>query len=93
MLYVGNERLKPKINKTDALFITESYYDTEIEYLESSGTQLINTKVIGGTDCEYEIKFQLTSAGNTYPHICGSNYPPTFPKVYNNNGIKMECRP
>lgn len=93
MLYIGNERLKPKVNETDARFITEAYYDTEIEYLESSGTQLINTKIIGGTNCEYEIKFQLTSAGSTWPHVCGSNHPPTFPKVYNQAGIKMQYKP
>lgn len=77
MLYIGNQRYK----SSGSTFKTSDLYDTEVEYLQSSGTQLINTKVTGGTDCEYEIKFQLTANGNTYPHICGSTYPPTFPKI------------
>lgn len=77
MLYIGNQRYKPSGNT----FKTSDLYDTEIEYLESNGTQLINTEIIGGTSCEYEIKMQLTANGNTYPHLCGANHPPTFPKI------------
>lgn len=40
-LYIGNTRYCPVIGKVDSL-----PYDAEIEYLESSGTQHINTNIV-----------------------------------------------
>lgn len=57
---------------------------TPIAYLESSGTQLIDTLVIGGTDAEYEVEFAILSGNETYNHFFGStNQGQCAPKVYN----------
>jgi hypothetical protein len=46
MLYIGNEKLKPKVNNNNATFKVTDLYDAEIEYLESTGTQYINIDII-----------------------------------------------
>ena len=44
----------------------------EIEYLESSGTQRIDTNIVGGKNTAIEIKFYVTSIGSSYEGIFGS---------------------
>ena len=58
--------LTGKIDKSTLL------YDSEIEYLESSGTQYINTTIYGSQDLDFEITFQLPSlTGNQYENVLG----------------------
>lgn len=94
MLYVGNNQLLPKLGASSSCFMADAYYDSEIEYLESTGgrNHLINTRVSGGTDCEFELKFQLTTSTGNYPHMCGSVHPPTFPKILIAGGLKVQYK-
>ena len=58
-------------------------YDTEIEYLESTSEQLINTGVNGGTDVAYEIEFTALTQTVSYAQLWGSSRNENFaPKVY-----------
>lgn len=44
----------------------------QIEYLESSGTQRIDTNIVGGKNTAIEIKFYVSSIGSSYEGIFGS---------------------
>lgn len=60
MLYVGNQKLKPP-GKT---LTVADHYDSEIEYLETTGTQWIDTGVVPAEDTIVNIKFMpLTADG------------------------------
>lgn len=47
-------------------------YDSEIEYLESSGTQYIDTGIVASTDFACEIKAEFTANGNSWDTLLGS---------------------
>lgn len=57
-------------------------YDAQIEYLQSTGTQLLDTDIQGGTSCEYSLTFQVLSGNRSYAHLCGSSNPSTAPQMY-----------
>ena len=58
-------------------------YDAEIEYLESTSKQLINTGVNGGTDVAYEIEFTALTQTVSYAQLWGSSRQENHaPKVY-----------
>jgi hypothetical protein len=60
-----------------------SLYDAEIEYLESTGTQCINTGISGGSNAEYSITVALLNGNTYYEHICGSvRNAQGAPKIY-----------
>lgn len=48
-------------------------YDAEIEYLESSGTEYIDTGLYGDIELDYEIVAQITGS-NQYHNILGDRY-------------------
>ena len=84
MLYVGNKRYTPFVGNTKSKVMTKRSlpYDAEIEYLQSTGTQLIDTGIQGGTSCEYSLTFQVLSENISYAHLCGSSNPATAPQIY-----------
>lgn len=47
-------------------------YDKEITYLESSGTQYIDTGLTGGTNAEYEIRCQVLNTSDNWDILFGS---------------------
>lgn len=56
---------------------------TQLDYIESTGTQYIDTGVSGGTNASYEIKFNpLATAANAWEqYFCGAKVS-TIPKIY-----------
>lgn len=80
-LYIGNNKYKVMIGNQKCSFVTEDKvlpYDAEIEYLESSGTQYIDTGVVPKTTLSVKIKYnilQLTPQNNIA--IFGSAINPT----------------
>lgn len=70
-------------------------YDSQIEYLESTGTQYIDTGISGGTNVEYSVDFQfLSGSSRQYQHMFGSVQPPEAPKLYygnsSDNGLRIQ---
>lgn len=55
----------------------------QVEYIESNGTQYIDTGVSGGTNAAYEIKFDSIGAvaTNWEQYFCGDKNPP-IPKIF-----------
>lgn len=43
-----------------------------LDYIESTGTQYINTGVLGGTNIGFEIKFQRTGSHSGWGHLVGA---------------------
>ena len=54
MLYIGNQQYKIP----DRTFITPEHYDSKIEYLQSTGTQWIDTGIKGNTGLKLEVTIQ-----------------------------------
>lgn len=67
-LYIGNIRYKPMVGDNRASFLVEEHvplpYDTEVEYLQSSGTQYIDTGYAYADGYTFEIDF-LGMTSNT----------------------------
>lgn len=63
-LYVGNTRYTPMLGNSRASFMVEDAlpYDAEIEYLESSGTQRIDTGIMYDSSVVADVK--LMALGN-----------------------------
>lgn len=63
-------------------------YDAEVEYLESTGTQYLDTLVTGGSVAGYEIKFVYIGSNNGWPQFfCGPLIDDSpIPKLYGHNG-------
>lgn len=72
MLYIGNEKLKPKINNNNATFRIPEHYDSKIEYLQSTGAQWIDTKILAYTPDSYKIICKVVNIDNNRKIICGS---------------------
>ena len=53
-----------------ALILPDTY--TRVPYLESTGTQYINTGFIPTTDFKHTLVFEVTSDSNSNKYICGS---------------------
>lgn len=47
-------------------------YDAEVEYVESTGMQYVDTGVVGATPCRIQIRFAITSPG-AYTTLFGIN--------------------
>lgn len=61
-LYIGNNKYKVMIGNQKCSFVTEDKvlpYDAEIEYLESSGTQYIDTGIAAARHLDIEIHFNI----------------------------------
>ena len=86
--YIGDNEVKKIYIGNNLIYQSEEIsevlpYDAQIEYLEATGTQLINTNISGGSDCEYSIMFQISSSGNpTYNQLYGSSRPAEAPKLF-----------
>lgn len=61
-----------------------AYY--ELDYIESTGAQCIDTGISGGSSCSYEIKIwpKNTSTNGYQAYFCGAGTS-TFPKLQQNN--------
>lgn len=55
---------------------------TQISYIESTGTQYIDTGVSGGTNAAYEITFNPLSANVGYEMFFAGDIKPSVPKIY-----------
>jgi hypothetical protein len=54
----------------------------KVEYLKSAGTQLIDTGISGGTDCEYEVIFKtIPGTGNFRVYFGATQRENALPKV------------
>ena len=65
-------------------------YDAKIEYIESTGTQLLDTGISGGTSSAYIIDFQIVSY-IAYSQLIGSSRPATAPKIYEHSSYGLRC--
>lgn len=65
-------------------------YDAEVEYLESTGTQLLDTGISGGTSSAYIIDFQIVSY-ITYSQLIASSRPSVAPKIYESTIYGLGC--
>ena len=60
---------------------------TQVEYIESSGTQYIDTGVTGGANACYEIRFNMLNAlAVNYEHYFAGSNVQTVPKLFYLNG-------
>ena len=57
-------------------------YDAEVEYIQSNGTQILDTGIQGGSDVGYKIDFQIIDSNVNYAHVWGSTKIPYAPKLY-----------
>lgn len=61
---------------------------TRLEYIESTGTQYINTNVIPTDNTEIEMKYSVTEIMNVGPHILSAtNWFFPFPRAYNGSNV------
>lgn len=71
MIYIGNDKYKLLANNANMVLKSPDHYDSEIEYVESTGTQWIDCKVLPTPDTKIQFKFiNLQATGNV---IIGSN--------------------
>ncbi len=78
--YLGEETEEPEEPDVPAV-LPEGY--TQVEYIQSSGTQYINTGVVGGTDASYEIKFNMMNAlAVSYEQYFAGSGIDTVPKLF-----------
>lgn len=62
-----------------------------IEFLESSGTQLLDTGINGGDDCSYEVVFKALQGSANYRVFLGSSQRETaLPKLYHYSQIQAQ---
>lgn len=57
---------------------------TQLDYIQSSGTQYIDTGISGGTNASYEIVFTPVSLNIKYQQYFAGTKTPTVPKLYQN---------
>ena len=63
----------------------------QLEYIESTGTQCIDTGISGGVNAEYEIQFNPLTAFKQYETYFGGDITPPVPKViYENSRIELQ---
>jgi hypothetical protein len=60
-VYVGDKRYAPYVGSTRRKVVRQLPYDAEIEYLESTGTQYIDTGITPGNTYGYEVKFYINN--------------------------------
>ena len=61
MMYIGDQKYVPLINNNKVTPASPDHYDAELEYLESTGTQYINTNIIPSNSAKFIIDQQFTS--------------------------------
>ena len=59
------------IGQISSDYVPVNYYDAEIEYLECSGTQFIDTGIVGNLNTTLEISFSITAQQR---YIAGCNF-------------------
>lgn len=78
--YLGEETEDPEDTDVPGT-LPEDY--TQVEYIQSTGTQYINTGVIGGTDASYEIRFNMMNAlAVSYEQYFAGSGEDTVPKLF-----------
>ena len=68
MMYIGDQKYVPLINNNKVTPTIPDHYDAEIEYLESNGTQWIDTKI----ECSSSV--QLITKGKFTQNIYDENF-------------------
>lgn len=73
--FLGTTEVKKICLGSEQVWPVESTlpYDAEVEYLESSGTQYIDTGIYGDIELDYEVVAQITGS-NQYHNILGDRY-------------------
>lgn len=82
---IGGKRYVARSNNSE---IPAKYQ--RLEYVESTGTQYIDTGISGGTNAEYEIKFNPLTLFKKYETYFGGDKTPPVPKIIYENGIEMQ---
>lgn len=78
--FLGEETEEPVEPDVPAT-LPEAY--TQVDYIQSTGTQYINTGVIGGTDASYEIRFNMMNAlAVSYEQYFAGSGEDTVPKLF-----------
>ena len=85
-VYMGGKRYDVKMKPNSKLPTAYS----QLEYIESTGTQYIDTGISGGTNAEYEIKFNPLTLFKNYETYFGGDKTPPVPKIIYENGIEMQ---
>lgn len=89
-LYIGNTPISKIYFNGQPRSILRSIY-AQLEYIESTGTQCIDTGISGGSNAEYEIKFNPLTAFKMYETYFGGDKTPPVPKiVYENSRIELQ---
>lgn len=88
-LYVGSSAVKPVVEPV----VEPLPYEAEVEYLQSSGTQIINTGISGGSNAEYSVTFMIMPDNASWVHLCGSvRNEQGAPKIqHNNNSVNWQA--
>lgn len=88
-VYMGGKRYGMRVRYDRLLPI--GY--TQLKYIESTGTQYIDTGVSGGTNAAYEIKFNPLTMFRNYETYFGGDRTPPVPKIiYEGGGVEMQTR-
>lgn len=88
-VYMGGKRYDVKMKPNSKLPTAYS----QLEYIESTGTQYIDTGISGGTNAEYEIKFNPLTMFRKYETYFGGDRTPPVPKIiYERGGVEMQAR-
>ena len=82
---IGGKRYVARSNNSE---IPAKYQ--RLEYVESTGTQYIDTGISSGTNAEYEIKFNPLTLFKKYETYFGGDKTPPVPKIIYENGIEMQ---
>ena len=88
-VYMGGKRYDVKMKPNSKLPTAYS----QLEYIESTGTQYIDTGVSGGENAAYEIKFNPLTMFRNYETYFGGDRTPPVPKIiYEGGGVEMQAR-
>lgn len=72
-------------------YIAEGAGYTRLQYIQSSGTQYIDTGISGGTNAEYEIVFDTLGLTTTkYDQYFAGDKEAAIPKLYLNGSVQIE---
>lgn len=73
-LYIGNTKYKAIVNGITHKVITKLPYDAEIEYLESTGMQYIDTGIVANENMSFYVDFDITqyTLNNQYGFVFGT---------------------
>ena len=79
-MYIGDKRYAPYVGSTRRKVITEKAlpYDAEVEYLESTGTQWIDTGIKVAFPINVKMKFEYISGTGSAVCLLGARYNATW---------------